>query len=70
MAEPWNEYDRDYNLAGGMRLGKWCKQVGISRTTAWRWRREGKLRVIIRYGMVFIPGSEIKRFWEQEQPSV
>jgi hypothetical protein len=66
MAEPSNEYDRDYNLAGGMRLNKWCKAVDISRITAYRWRKAGKLRVIIRYGIVFIPGSEIKRFWEEE----
>lgn len=51
-------------IAGGMRLSKWRKIVGISRTTAWRLRKEGKLAVVVRYGQVYVTAGAIRSFFE------
>jgi hypothetical protein len=51
-------------LAGGMKLSKWCEAVGICLATANKWRNEGKLQVVDRYGMQFITATEMRRFFE------
>ena len=50
-------------LAGGMRLSKWRQIVGISRTTAWRMRKEGKLKVVVRYGQPYVTADTIREFF-------
>jgi predicted site-specific integrase-resolvase len=57
-------YTPEADLAGGMRLNKWCKLVGISKMTCWRLRKAGKLKTVTRYGIVFITAAEIKRWFE------
>ena len=37
-------------------------QMGISRRTAWAWRKKGILRTINIYGRVYIPAREITEF--------
>ena len=53
----------EVELAGGMKLHRWCRIVGISRQTAWRMRKDGKLRTVQHYGVPSIPAEEIKRFF-------
>jgi predicted site-specific integrase-resolvase len=48
-------------LTGAMELTAWCKTFGVSRTTAWNWRRSGRLKVIYRYGRAYVPADEIQR---------
>jgi hypothetical protein len=53
----------EQQLAGGMKLSKWAKLVGISRTSAWRFRREGKLPVVVRYGTAYVTAATIRDFF-------
>ena len=48
-------------LAGAMTLTEWRKAAGISRTTAFYWRRSGKLKVIYRYGHAYVSAEESRR---------
>lgn len=48
-------------LTGAMELTAWCKNFGVSRTTAWNWRRSGKLKVIYRYGRAYVSAEESRR---------
>lgn len=45
------------DLAGRMLLNKWLQQVGISRMTGWRVRKEGKLKSITRYGRIYVTAA-------------
>ena len=56
----------DMQLAGGMRLSKWIKTIGISKMTAWRWRKEGKLTVIWRYGIPWVTAEMIQQFFTDD----
>ena len=56
----------DMQLAGGMRLSKWIKTIGISKMTAWRWRKEGKLTVIWRYGIPWVTAETIRQFFTDD----
>jgi len=53
----------EMQLAGGMKLSKWIKLVGISRTAAWRYRRTGKLPVVVRYGVAYLTAATIQDFF-------
>lgn len=53
-------------LAGSMTLTAWRKAVGISRTTAWFWRRSGKLKVVYRYGRAYVTAEENRRFLKDD----
>lgn len=53
-------------LAGGMRLAKWCKLVGISTRTARRYSKAGKLKVIVRYGQSYITREGIAEFFTND----
>jgi predicted DNA-binding transcriptional regulator AlpA len=55
--------ETNINLAGGIRLSKWRRQVGLSRTTVWRWRKEGRLPVVERYGVAFLTAETVKSFF-------
>ena len=56
----------EMQLAGGMRLSKWIKVVGISKMTAWRWRKDGKLKVVFRYGMAYVTADTIQKFFTDD----
>jgi hypothetical protein len=56
----------EIQLAGGMKLEKWRKIVGISRTTAWRLRKTGRLPVVIRYGTAFLKAETIRNFFTDD----
>ena len=56
----------EIQLAGGMKLDVWRKAVGMSRTTAWRLRKEGKLPFIVRYGSVYVTAETIKNFFTND----
>ena len=43
-------------------LNKWLKQIGITSTTAWRWRKKGILRTINIYGRLYISEDAIADF--------
>lgn len=58
--------DADIQLAGGMRLSKWLKVVGIPDRTARRWRAAGKLPVVIRYGQAYITAETIRNFFTND----
>ena len=53
----------EMELAGGMRLARWCKLVGISRRTAHRYRKSGRLKVIVRYGQAYVTPQTIADFF-------
>ena len=53
-------------LAGGMKLEKWRRAVGISRTAAWRLRKTGKLQVIVRYNQVYVTADTIRNFFTND----
>jgi hypothetical protein len=53
-------------LAGGMKLSKWAKLVGISRTAAWRFRQEGKLAVVVRYGTAYVTAETIRDWFTND----
>lgn len=48
-------------LAEAVTLTEWQKVAGISRTTAFYWRRSGKLKVIYRYGRAYVSAEESRR---------
>jgi hypothetical protein len=52
----------EFELAGGMRLSKWCAAVGISRTKCWRLRKAGKLPVVIRFGTPYVTPRRLANF--------
>lgn len=51
----------ELELAGAVPLKQWQKTAGISRTTAFYWRRTGKLKVIYRYGRAYVSAAESHR---------
>jgi len=53
-------------MAGGMRLSKWCETVGICRTTAWRLRKTGQLKVVTRYGQHFVTAEGMREFFKSD----
>lgn len=52
-----------YRLAGGMRYSRWCKSVGIPRTTGYRLRTSGRVKVVRCCGRDYISAEEIARFF-------
>jgi hypothetical protein len=60
---------KDFELAGAMRLSKWAKALGVSRSTIYRWRKTGKLKIVRRYGIAFVTVDENRRFWADSLPS-
>jgi hypothetical protein len=62
-------FQKELSLAGAMRLSHWRKIIGVSRATAFRWRKAGKLKVVRRYGIAFVTAGEILRFWSDNPPS-
>jgi len=54
------------DLAGGMRYSKWCQTVGIPRTTGWKYRKQGKLEVIVRNGVSYITAAGIRAFFTND----
>jgi predicted site-specific integrase-resolvase len=49
-----------------MKLEKWRKIVGISRTFAWSLRRDGKLPTIVRYETVYVTSDTIRSFFQND----
>lgn len=43
-------------------LTRFIKQMGINTITAWRWRRDGKLRTVNICGRVYVPAEEVANF--------
>ena len=66
-AGPVNSMKAD--LAGAVPLAEWQKAAGISRTTAFYWRRSGKLKVIYRYGRAFVSAEESRRLVAHDKES-
>jgi hypothetical protein len=54
-------------LAGAVSLKKWQKAADISRTTAFYWRRSGKLKVIYRYGRAYVSAEESRRLLAERE---
>ncbi len=52
------------DLVGAIKLDKWRKEVGLSRSTVWRLRRDGRLKVISRYGMLFVTPEAQQEFFQ------
>jgi hypothetical protein len=45
-----------------MALDVFIKRIGITATTAWRWRKAGTLKTINIYGRQYVPARAIKEF--------
>jgi hypothetical protein len=43
-------------------VDKFCEIIGISRTTIWRWEREGMLRTILIANRRYVPGEVVEEF--------
>jgi len=54
------------DLAGGMRYSKWCQTVGIPRTTGWKYRKQGRVEVIVRNGVSYITAAGIHAFFTND----
>src|SRR5215471_8728316 len=54
---------QELELAGGMRLSRWCAITGINPRTARRYRLAGKLKVIVRYGQAYVTPQAIAEFF-------
>jgi hypothetical protein len=50
-------------LAGGIRLSRWCALTGISPRTARRYRNAGRLKVIVRYGQAYVTSQASADFF-------
>lgn len=50
-------------MAGGVRLTKWCREAGVSRQTAYRWRKAGLLRTCQVGGVVCVTREASEEFW-------
>jgi len=50
------------DFAGIISLSKWREHVGIARSTAWRWRRNGWLTTINISGRHYLPAAAVGRF--------
>jgi hypothetical protein len=53
-------------LAGGMRLSTWRKAIGISKMTAYRWRKKNKINIIWRYGQPWVTAETIRNFFTDD----
>jgi hypothetical protein len=65
-SSPPTSFQSDISLVGGIRLSKWRRQVGLSRTTIWRWRKSGRLPVVMRYGVPFLAAETVKSFFRPD----
>jgi hypothetical protein len=51
------------NETGGLvSFDLWLKQLGKTRITGWRWRRDGIISTLNVFGKIYIQRSEIERF--------
>lgn len=57
-------------MVKGMLYTKWLSQLGVSRTTGWRWIRDGKVKILPVYGRRYITEEEIERFFREGQAFV
>lgn len=51
--------------AGGMEYCLWLGKVGLSQSTGYRYRRDGKVITVNIEGREFIETPEITRFWKR-----
>jgi hypothetical protein len=50
--------------AGGMNFAIWVRAIGIHKSTAYRWLREGKIRTVTRHGVRFVTTEFIREFFQ------
>lgn len=43
-------------------LTKWCAEIGISDTTGWRWRRDGKINPLSIGGKLYLTAEDVAQF--------
>lgn len=43
-------------------LNKWVEEIGVTPTTAWRWRKRGILKTVNIYGRLYITEEDISEF--------
>lgn len=48
--------------SGLIPLRRWLTELGVSKVTAWRWRKRGYIRLISIAGRNYIARSEIRNF--------
>jgi hypothetical protein len=58
---------QEMSVAGGTRpalrsLDSWIDAVGVTRSTVWRWRRDGKLETVNIAGRVYVTDEAIADF--------
>jgi len=53
------------NRVGFIKLSTWLAIIGLSRTTVWRLRRDGKLKTFTRYGRPYVSAAESERFLKE-----
>jgi hypothetical protein len=51
-----------FNSQGLFSYHKWLENVGVSRPTGWRWRKQGLITTLNIAGRNYITGEEIDRF--------
>jgi predicted site-specific integrase-resolvase len=55
------------NVAGLVSALKWSRNIGVTPTTLWRWRRKGLIKTINIYGRLYLTVTEIDRFNQRAQ---
>jgi hypothetical protein len=48
--------------AGLVSLNRWIADVGVSRCTVWRWRKDGLLKVVNIYGKLYVSRAADEEF--------
>jgi len=51
--------------SGLIPLRRWLTELGVSKVTAWRWRKRGYIRLISIAGRNYIARAEIRKFEER-----
>ena len=62
-------YNDKANMIDAEILTAWRERVGVSRTTIWRWRKEGWFKLLRLHGRLYIPRETALEFERRMVPA-